>query len=431
MRNIKLILLISLFSKVIIAQHAPFANFTPSANSYIDYGRGLNSACLNDLSLNNKMTITLWVRWTNKTDPGVGNWANLFTLADSTNSGDNGVFWVQHNSDNSKFEFAIHTNSREYLYSTTTPANGIWYFLTLVYDGSLANNNVKIYVNGIQEASMNKTGNIRTFPSASKLNMGRWSNPSNNYRHFNGKLDEVSIWKKALTQTQITDLMNNPTSVTGINYDATDLIGFWNFDNLTANNLGACPINGVIGSSTYLPVTFSEIKATTEKGAVNLNWSTALEINNDYFTIQKSNNGIDFTSIGKITGAGNSNNVNNYSFIDYTPFSGTSYYRIKQVDFDGKESYSSITSVSLNSNSDFSLSLFPNPSNGEKVIVSSNSNEITNFDIIVTDISGREVFQSKNNNVSAGLPSIDFPIGIFFVKAISGEKTITMKLINN
>lgn len=429
MKKIILILLISLISKVIIAQHAPFAHFTPSANSYIDYGRGLNLTCLTDLSLSNKMTISLWVRWANKTDAGVGNWANLFTLSDSTNSGDNGVFWVQHNSDNSKFEFAIHTNSREYLYSTTNPASGTWYFLTLVYDGSLANNNVKLYVNGVQEAAINKTGNIRTFPTASKLNMGRWSNPGNNYRHFNGKLDEVSIWKRALTQTQIIDLMSNPTLVTGINYDATGLIGYWNFDNQTANNLGTCPINGVIGSGTSLPVTFTSLIATAETGRVNVNWSTAVEINNDYFVVQKSENGIEFIDAGKIDGVGNSNVTNEYSFIDYNPYSGTAYYRLKQVDFDGKESYSSITIADSQTNSEFSVSLFPNPSNGETVCVKTISTE--SFEITVTDISGREVFHSINNNGNIYIPANEFQKGIFFVKVVSAENTVSMKFVNN
>jgi hypothetical protein len=425
------ILTIILFSSIIYGQNAPFANFTPSASSYIDYGRGLNLSCLNDLSLNNKLTITMWVKWANKTDPGVGNWANLFTLADSTNSGDNGVFWVQHNSDNSRFEFALHSNSRDYIYSTTNPVNETWYFLTLVYDGSLANNNMKIFVNGVQEGSLNKTGNIRVFPTASRLNMGRWSNPSNNYRHFNGKLDEVSIWKIALTSTQISNMMNNPTSITGINHDATGLIGYWDFNNNTANNLGACAINGVMGSGASLPVTFTSLMATPENGKVNVNWTTATEINNDYFLVQKSNNGVDFFDAGKIVGVGNSNVTNYYNFTDYNPYSGTSYYRLRQVDFDGKESYSSITNVTFNNNSNFSLSLFPNPSNGNNVNAESNFDETTYFDIIVTDISGREIYRSKNNISKANIPTTEFQKGIFFIKAISGENTVTMKLIND
>ncbi len=429
MKTTILILSIVLFSKMIFAQSAPFANFTPSVNSYIDYGRGLNIDCLKDISDGNKLTISLWVKWTNKTDPGVGNWANLFTLADSTNSGDNGVFWVQHNSDNSKFEFALHTNARSFVYSTTTPVSGTWYFLTLAYDGSLANNNMKFYVNGVQEASANKTGNIRNFPTASRLNMGRWPNPSNNYRHFNGKLDEVSIWKKALTPAQILGLMNTPTIVTGINYDAIGLIGFWNFDNLTANNLGPCIINGLIGSSTSLPVTFTSLIAISEAGKVNVNWSTALEINNDYFLVQKSNNGVDYIDAGKIKGSGNSNVTNSYKFTDYNPYSGSSYYRLRQVDFDGKESYSSITAVNVNA--DFSLSMFPNPSNGNNVIVKLNSDETTNFEIIVTDISGREVYSSVNNNGSVTIPTSEFQKGIFFVKAVSGENISLNKIINN
>lgn len=135
----------------------------------------------------------MWVRWSDKNAAGVGEWANLVTMADSTGSGDNGVFWVQHSQTNSKFEFAINTTSRDYLQSNTTPLNNVWYHIAMVYDGSLASGNMKIYVNGVLDASRNKTGNIRTFPSPSRLNFGRWPNAGNNYRRFNGKMDEITV----------------------------------------------------------------------------------------------------------------------------------------------------------------------------------------------------------------------------------------------
>ena len=69
---------------------------------------------------------------------------------------------------------------------------------------------------------------------------------------------------------------------------------------------------------------------------VDLTWSTASEINNDYFTIERSQNGVYFQEFDIVEGAGNSTHKINYSLIDRDPFDGISYYRLKQTDYDGK-----------------------------------------------------------------------------------------------
>lgn len=430
MKLINSILAFCLLTSFAFSQHAPYVDFNPSQNSYIDYGQGANLNCINELSNGNKLTITLWVKWTNKNAPGVGNWANLITLADSTGSGDNGVFWVQHNSDNSRFEFALHTNSREYLFSTTNPVNGTWYFLSLVYDGSLPNNNVKLYVNGIQEATLNKTGNIRTFPALSRLNMGRWPNPGNSYRHFNGKMDEISIWNIALSPTQIQNMMISSELVTGESYDTTGLVGYWNFDNNDANDLSSCQNNGVVGGGATLPVTLASLTATDLNGKVNIQWTTLAEINNDYFEIERSQNSLDFEKIGKVDGSGNSSSLHNYNFIDQNPLIGLSYYRIKQVDFDGKTTTFPIISINISKEKDFNLNIYPNPSSGNDVQLTVNIDSEV-YDIIVTDITGREIFRSEANNSIVKIPSSGFKKGIYFLKVMSFTKTLSSKFIND
>ncbi|MBI4647218.1 MAG: hypothetical protein HY738_11690 [Bacteroidia bacterium] len=76
-----------------------------------------------------------------------------------------------------------------------------------------------------------------------------------------------------------------------------------------------------------------------------LNWSTASETNNDYFFVERSEDELEFSSIGIISGAGNSNNILTYHFVDESPFSGISYYRLKQTDYDGAYSYSGVVAV--------------------------------------------------------------------------------------
>lgn len=85
-----------------------------------------------------------------------------------------------------------------------------------------------------------------------------------------------------------------------------------------------------------LPIDLVSFVAKAEKENVNLNWTTASEKNNDYFTIEKSQNGIMWNEIAKVAGAGNSNHELNYYFIDKNNNVNGTYYRLKQTDFDGK-----------------------------------------------------------------------------------------------
>lgn len=102
------------------------------------------------------------------------------------------------------------------------------------------------------------------------------------------------------------------------------------------------------------------LKENELKSNVKLNWTTATETNNNYFTIERSKMGLTWNPIGKIKGAGNSQEILNYSFTDLLPQNGISYYRLKQTDFDGKFSYSPILSCNLKVNKSFMF--YPNPS---------------------------------------------------------------------
>ena len=85
-----------------------------------------------------------------------------------------------------------------------------------------------------------------------------------------------------------------------------------------------------------LPIQLVEFTAKYTGEVVNLKWETASEINNDYFSIERSNDGVNFETVATIKGANNSTINKAYSFIDESPLFGTSFYRLKQTDFDGK-----------------------------------------------------------------------------------------------
>jgi hypothetical protein len=80
---------------------------------------------------------------------------------------------------------------------------------------------------------------------------------------------------------------------------------------------------------------------------VFLEWVTKSERNNDYFSIERSEDGKIFETIKQINGAGNSTKKLHYDFTDYSPLRGTNYYRLKQTDYDGKSEYSKIITITI------------------------------------------------------------------------------------
>lgn len=86
---------------------------------------------------------------------------------------------------------------------------------------------------------------------------------------------------------------------------------------------------------TPLPIELLEFTATVDRSIVDINWSTASQANNDYFTIERSQNGYNWEDLEEIDGAGNSTSTLNYNIKDLRPYLGTSYYRLTQTDYDG------------------------------------------------------------------------------------------------
>ena len=103
-----------------------------------------------------------------------------------------------------------------------------------------------------------------------------------------------------------------------------------------------CPSGGP------LPVDFLTISAARQGGAVAIKWSTASEVNNKYFYVEKSIDGSSWVTINSVNGAGNSNISRSYSSYDAKPVAGYNYYRIKQVDVDGRAQYSDVVKVNIN-----------------------------------------------------------------------------------
>lgn len=152
-----------------------------------------------------------------------------------------------------------------------------------------------------------------------------------------------------------------------------------------------------------LPVELISFTAEPQHSAVSTLWITASEINNDYFDLQRSGDGIAFTNISRIKGAGNSTTTLSYKYLDRHPLGGTSYYRLKQVDYDGSIFYSDVVAVRFDKNAG-EVYLYPNPANDE-LHMEFESREDGIYDIVIEDAVGQTNLRVKQT-VKAGLNSI-------------------------
>lgn len=187
--------------------------------------------CPIDFGFTDQMTVTTWVKW--NTDPSTygsdGKWANIASN-NAYDVSDFGQFWLQHSSDNSEFEFAVQGANRSFVWSTTSPEQGVWYHVAGVYDATLDSDRMKIYVNGVFEnGNNNVSGSITAFQETFLLKAGRWSCECGS-RSLDGVIDEITVWNRALSADEIRELMSEKLSGS-----ETGLVGYWRFDEGTSD----------------------------------------------------------------------------------------------------------------------------------------------------------------------------------------------------
>ncbi len=161
-------------------------------------------------------------------------------------------------------------------------------------------------------------------------------------------------------------------------------------------------------ANALLPVTFVDFTATPKESQVELNWITASETNNRFFTVERSTDGYEFTPIATVMSKapnGNSNVTLTYQTFD-TPSEGTLYYRIKQTDFDGVFAYSKTIAVVNKPAAISAFIISPSPTNGFfTVYEKQKSNE--SLEIAIYNLTGQCVYQNKIAGTFAGSYSVD------------------------
>ncbi|MFN3405605.1 MAG: T9SS type A sorting domain-containing protein [Cytophagaceae bacterium] len=177
-----------------------------------------------------------------------------------------------------------------------------------------------------------------------------------------------------------------------------------------------------------LPVNLINFNGKLKDGLVELNWSTASEKNNDYFEILKSSDGVNFTSIGTVKGNGNSNHKISYQYYDYSPSETGNYYKLKQVDYDGKSEYSSTIHVG-NAGSN-SIKVVKKGDEYQLLISSDASTEVK---VNVYSLEGRQILATSIFvQEGSSIHNLDLPSsgrGIYMLQAIMEGEVFGEKLV--
>ena len=159
------------------------------------------------------------------------------------------------------------------------------------------------------------------------------------------------------------------------------------------NSFSTFAIANKIGGVNVLPTELLYFDAKPDNSQVDLTWATAMEMNNSYFTVERSRDGIGFDSLARINTLapdGNSSIKLDYSAFDLTPLPGTSYYRLKQTDLDGNTKYSGIVSVNFTQRAP--IAVYPNPSTGT-VYVSGLPTDGATVNVAWYDLGGKLLVQ--------------------------------------
>lgn len=186
---------------------------------------------------------------------------------------------------------------------------------------------------------------------------------------------------------------------------------------------------GSLGGVNPLPVELLSFTGENTENGNLLTWKTASETNNDYFVIEKSANGADWTVCGKVSGSGTVSNPVSYEFLDSKPFYGLNYYRLKQVDYNGKFEYFPAISVNNEKELQFALeAIYPNPTSGAATahFTATESGQVA---VSIMNLQGQTLFMEKsvatagNNRLNLDLSQLER--GIYLVALqVNGEVAV-------
>lgn len=175
---------------------------------------------------------------------------------------------------------------------------------------------------------------------------------------------------------------------------------------------------------TLLPVQIDEFTAVLKGQKVQLDWQTQQEKDSDYFSIERSRDGLEWEVLGQLPAAGNSTNLNQYQIFDEQPYIGINYYRIKEFDYSGNAMISNVRAIDYQINQEKSIEIYPNPTS-DQLTVSCLLPETAFLSIEIYDVTGRKLLEIENQHIAEGQHQEQIDLGalsagVYFLQ-VSGD----------
>jgi hypothetical protein len=254
---------------------------------------------------------------------------------------------------------SIPLESRFMVFSTSSSLNDpnavAWYYPETFYNA-----------NGTVQKSRTNKSNVSQEDRRTKVTI------TSDWRKSNWCRMNLYVWNKGL----LAPPNGNPNTYESFQMEAYQLFGTPD-DIWTAIQAVSLPIE----------LANFEVEKTVEN-QVAIQWETLTETNNDYFTVERSRDGETWKILKIVNGAGTSSEVNNYSTIDESPLQGISYYRLKQTDFDGTETFSETKTIRIDKMENTKINVFPNPTSD---VINIELNGIVVNKMFLVDSFGRDL----------------------------------------
>ncbi len=279
--------------------------------------------------------------------------------------------WIRQNGGPTTYTFQF--NYRNGSLASSGITIGLWQHVTFVRNGGV----LSIYLNGVLNSSGPEGTGTPSYPYPARFGTMFFEGMSPaNYNPLHGRLDEFRIYNRALSALEITNL-----------------------------------------ASVTLPLVLTDLSAVKKQAAIQLNWATASEQNTSHFEVERSSDGINFSTIGQVTAAGQSNSKKEYVFNDTRPMPATNFYRLRMVDIDNKFTLTRIVAVK-NSTDNNTIQLFPNPVTDllQLQIPASRRETAT---LSVSTLTGQVVYQRQlqlnEGNNAFSIPAAQFAPGQYYI----------------
>lgn len=253
---------------------------------------------------------------------------------------------------------------------------GSWVHVTAVRESGV----LKLYLNGVLKASGSEGTLTPTYSYPGRIGSMFWAGFSPpEYNGHTGRMDELRVYNRALTASEILQL-----------------------------------------NSSLLPLKMGQFTAARKSNAVELNWQTLSESNTAFFEVERSRDGKQFESIGKLSAAGNSNTMRQYTFSDKAAGDVVSYYRIRMTDLDGTATLSRVVVVNTIQKLT-AIKIYPNPV-ADNIQFQLQGKGGEKAEVEVYDVQGRKYYKAihslQEGVQTISLPALPLTPGHYYLKIV-------------